>query len=66
MSVMRPKIKEHVCPDCNGTGYPVVKQPVLPGRRIYPVKCKSCDGKGKVAEAAWGRLVELGLKAKGK
>lgn len=50
MSVMRPKIKEHVCPECNGTGYPVVKKPVLPGRRIYPVKCKSCDGKGKVAD----------------
>jgi DnaJ-class molecular chaperone len=42
------KIKEHVCPACNGTGYPVVKQPVQPGRRIYPAKCKSCDGKGKV------------------
>ena len=44
------KIKEHVCPGCNGTGYPVVKQPVLPGRRIYPVKCTSCDGKGKVSD----------------
>src|SRR5712671_7254423 len=45
------KIKEHVCPACNGTGYPVVKQPVQPGRRVYPVKCTSCDGKGKVTEA---------------
>jgi DnaJ-class molecular chaperone len=42
------KIKEHVCPACNGTGYPVVKQP---GRKIYPLKCKSCDGKGKVTDA---------------
>ena len=42
------KIKERVCPACNGTGYPVVKQPVQPGRKIYPVKCTSCDGKGKV------------------
>ena len=45
---MTPKIKEHTCPACSGTGYPVVKQPVQPGRKIYPVKCKSCDGKGKV------------------
>jgi DnaJ-class molecular chaperone len=43
------KIKEHVCPACNGTGYPVVKQ--QPGRKIYPLKCKSCDGKGKVTDA---------------
>jgi DnaJ-class molecular chaperone len=43
------KIKERVCPACNGTGYPAVKQPVQPGRRIYPIKCKSYDGKGKVA-----------------
>jgi hypothetical protein len=26
------KVKEHVCPACGGTGYPVVKQPVQPGR----------------------------------
>ena len=45
------KIKEHVCLACNGTGYPVVKQPMQPGRRIYPVKCKFCDGKGKVTDA---------------
>jgi DnaJ-class molecular chaperone len=44
------KVKEHVCPACGGTGYPVVKQPVQPGRKIYPVKCRSCDGKGKVTE----------------
>ena len=48
---MTPKIKEHTCPACNGTGFPVVMQPVLPGRKIYPVKCKSCDGKGKVTAA---------------
>ena len=45
MGVMKgSKIKEHVCPACNGTGYPVVKQPVQPGHKIYPLKCKSCDG----------------------
>jgi DnaJ-class molecular chaperone len=52
MGVMKgSKIKEHVCPACNGTGYPVVKQPVQPGRKIYPVKCTACDGKGKVTDA---------------
>jgi DnaJ-class molecular chaperone len=51
MGVMKgPKIKEHVCPACNGTGYPVVMQPVRPGRKIYPVKCKVCDGKGKITD----------------
>ena len=64
------KIQEHVCPACNGTGYPAVKQPVQPGRKIYPVKCKSCDGKGKVTDAdpRWQkgirRLVGLGLRAR--
>jgi len=44
------KIKEHTCPACNGAGYQVVTQPVQRGRKIYPVKCKSCDGKGKVTD----------------
>jgi DnaJ-class molecular chaperone len=48
---MKPKIKEHPCPICNGTGFPVVTQPVAPGHKIYPVKCKTCDGKGKIKEA---------------
>ena len=48
---MTPKIKEHTCQACSGTGYPVVKQPAQLGRRIYPVKCTSCDGKGKVTDA---------------
>ena len=48
---MTPKIKEHTCPDCNGTGFPVVMQPAQLGRKIYPVKCKSCGGKGKIADA---------------
>ena len=45
------KIKEHKCAACNGTGFPVVIQPVQPGRKIYPVKCKDCDGKGKIMDA---------------
>ena len=48
---MTTKIKEHTCEACMGTGYPVVLQPVQPGRKIYPVKCNACEGKGKIAEA---------------
>jgi DnaJ-class molecular chaperone len=48
---MTPKIRELTCPACKGTGFPVVMQPVQPGRKIYPVKCKSCDGKGKITES---------------
>jgi DnaJ-class molecular chaperone len=44
------KIKEHICPACRGTGFPAVKQPKQPGRRIHPLKCKSCDGKGKITD----------------
>jgi DnaJ-class molecular chaperone len=47
---MTLKIKEHTCVACNGTGYPAVMQPA-PGRKIYPVKCKACDGKGKILDA---------------
>ena len=45
------KIKEHICAACNGTGYPVVKQPVLATRKIYPVKCEACAGKGRITDA---------------
>ena len=48
---MKPKVREHTCPACEGTGFPTVRQPVQPGRRIYPVRCKSCDGKGKITDA---------------
>jgi DnaJ-class molecular chaperone len=47
---MITKIKEHVCPACNGTGFPNVEQPVLANRKIYPVKCEACAGKGRVAD----------------
>ena len=47
MRTMTPKIKEHTCQTCKGTGFPVVAQPISPDRKIYPVKCKDCDGKGK-------------------
>jgi len=47
---MPPKIKEHTCPLCNGAGFPKSKEPTHPGRKIYPVKCESCQGKGKISE----------------
>jgi len=28
-----------------------VLQPVQPGRKIYPVKCNACEGKGKIVDA---------------
>jgi hypothetical protein len=50
----KPSMKptEHECPACNGTGFPVVMQPVQPGRKIYPVQCMNCAGKGRISEAA--------------
>ena len=45
---MTPKIREHTCAACNGTGFPKVK---LATRKIYPVKCEACAGKGRIADA---------------
>jgi DnaJ-class molecular chaperone len=39
------------CPACEGTGYPTVTQPIPPGRRSYPARCKQCFGKGRLARA---------------
>jgi hypothetical protein len=49
---MTPKIKEHTCPVCNGSGFPTVKQPAQSDRRVYPVRCKTCAGKGRITDAA--------------
>jgi DnaJ-class molecular chaperone len=46
------KPAEHKCPACNGTGFPAVEQPVRPDRKIYPVRCKKCAGKGRITGAA--------------
>jgi DnaJ-class molecular chaperone len=46
------KPTEYKCPACNGTGFPAVAQPVRPGRKIYPVRCKKCAGKGRITKAA--------------
>jgi len=51
VNAMTQKIKEHRCAACNGTGFPVVKQPVLATRKIYPVKCEACAGKGRITDA---------------
>jgi DnaJ-class molecular chaperone len=48
MPTFLAKSPEHKCPVCKGTGFPPVKQPKEPGRRIYPPRCKRCDGKGRV------------------
>jgi len=50
----KPSVKptEHKCPACKGTGFPTVKQPSEPSRKIYPVQCKNCGGKGRIAGAA--------------
>ena len=48
---MTPKIKEQTCPGCSGTGFASVTQPVKPGRKIYPARCKACEGKGKITDA---------------
>jgi DnaJ-class molecular chaperone len=42
---------EQRCQACDGTGFPVVKQPAQPGRRTYPPPCKECDGKGRTPKA---------------
>jgi transcription elongation factor Elf1 len=41
---------EQECPAC--TGYPVVKQPVQAGGKIYPAPCKNCGDKGRIPEDA--------------
>jgi DnaJ-class molecular chaperone len=44
------------CPSCAGTGFPAVKQPAKPERRIYPAPCKQCFGKGRLGlKVAVGR-----------
>jgi len=47
----KPIIKppERHCPECNGTGFAKVTQPSGPGVRIYPGRCTTCLGKGRVA-----------------
>jgi DnaJ-class molecular chaperone len=46
----KEQISEIKCAACNGTGYPDVKQPGQPGRKIYPAPCKECAGKGRLSK----------------
>ena len=48
------KLVEQHCPACDGRGVPSVKQPALPGRKIYPAPCKKCGGKGRIAKVTYG------------
>jgi DnaJ-class molecular chaperone len=41
-------VSEAKCEACNGTGFPSVTQPSQLGRRIYPVPCEKCGGKGSI------------------
>jgi DnaJ-class molecular chaperone len=42
------KVTEVECPACGGTGFPEVRQPAQPRRKIYPPPCKRCFGKGRI------------------
>jgi DnaJ-class molecular chaperone len=50
MPKLLAKPAEFKCPACKGTGFPAVKQPAQPGRKIYPARCERCDGKGWTTE----------------
>ncbi|MEA2911114.1 MAG: hypothetical protein QOJ15_3195 [Bradyrhizobium sp.] len=50
MSIWKPKVAEGECPSCDGTGFARVEQPVQPGRKMYPPRCKQCSGKGRVPQ----------------
>jgi DnaJ-class molecular chaperone len=41
-------VTEIKCPACEGTGLAKATQPVQPGRKIYPPRCKACSGKGRI------------------
>jgi DnaJ-class molecular chaperone len=51
MKLPRLKISETKCSACGGTGHEPGEQ-LQGGRRIYPPKCKVCEGKGRVKETA--------------
>lgn len=37
------------CDACSGAGFPTIKQPAQPGRKIYPAACEKCGGKGRLS-----------------
>jgi DnaJ-class molecular chaperone len=52
MKKLKTEWAEHKCSACNGTGFPTVKQPVRPGRKIYPPPCTKCKGMGRIRMVA--------------
>jgi DnaJ-class molecular chaperone len=50
MKRLNPKmaVAEIECPACEGTGFPNVKQPIQPGRKIFAARCTRCFGKGRL------------------
>jgi DnaJ-class molecular chaperone len=48
MKKLKTDWSERKCSACNGTGFPTVKQPARPGRRIYPPPCAKCKGMGRI------------------
>src|ERR1700722_6182882 len=58
VQMKKPVLKpaEHKCPECKGTGFKPVKQPMRPGVRTYPERCKEClEREGWPTEAALPR-----------
>jgi DnaJ-class molecular chaperone len=51
MKKLPAKPAERKCPECNGTGFAAVRQPLQPGRKIYPPRCAECGGKGRIKAA---------------
>jgi hypothetical protein len=43
------------CSACNGTGFPNVKQPVEPRRRIFPAPCREGGGARGVTRSKMSR-----------
>jgi DnaJ-class molecular chaperone len=62
---LKERVPEIRCAACNGTGFLKVKQPVEPGRRIYPAPCKECAGKGRLTrnEIGGNRLAATKIRA---
>ena len=50
----RDTVESKWCAACGGTGFAAVKQPMQPGRRIYPPRCAKCHGSWRISGAAAG------------
>jgi len=43
----RAQAEKH-CPACGGSGFTKVKQPVVPGHRVFAPRCEECGCKGRI------------------